>query len=77
LLDGASSSSSSESANDFLFLVLDVAGSGDECDEVELARPLVREVGLWWRLGVEAGGATKPVWSYCVGEKRVLSASCC
>ena len=56
LVDGASSSGSSESANDLRFLALDGAGSGDECDEVELDRPLFSEFGLWCRLGVDSGG---------------------
>jgi len=56
LLDGASSSSSSESASDFRLRELDGAGSGDECDEVELERPLFIELGLLSRLGVESGG---------------------
>jgi len=55
LPDGAASrSSSSSSSDDFRFLLL-AAGSGDECDEDELALPLFSEAGLWWRLGVEAG----------------------
>jgi len=74
LLDGASSSPSSDS-DDFLFLALVEVGSGDECDEVELPRPLFSEVGLCWRLGVEAGGGgpPKPDWWYCAGEKSGLS----
>lgn len=56
LLDGASSSGSSESADDLRFLEFDGAGSGDECDDVELDRPLFSEFGLWCRLGVESGG---------------------
>lgn len=38
-------SGSSESDGDFLFLTL-MTGSGDECDDAELARPLLRELGL-------------------------------
>jgi len=74
---GADSSNSSESEGDFLFLALAI-GSGDECDDIELARPLSKELGLWWRLGVEAGGggATKPCCSNREGEKRALSAVC-
>lgn len=38
-------SGSSESDNDFLFFET-MVGSGDECDDDELARPLLIELGL-------------------------------
>jgi hypothetical protein len=49
LPDGTESRSSSSSSSDFLFLLLLLllaTGSGDECDDDELARPLLSERGL-------------------------------
>jgi hypothetical protein len=42
---------------DFLFFEATGTGSGEDVVEDALVGPLFWELGLWWRLGVDAGGA--------------------